>query len=160
MLVTHNGKIVSDDDGCEDMLELIKGDCLEDDLAEEECSPTQGEIGCLVARRVLTARVKEDEQLQRENLFYTRCKVSDKVCSLIIDGGNCTNVASLLMVESSGLPTTRHPHPYRLQWLSEEGEVCVYKQVRVPFSIGNYIDEVMCDVVPMHATHVILGRPW
>ncbi|XP_071928118.1 uncharacterized protein [Coffea arabica] len=128
ILVTHNGKIVSDDDDCEDIPGLIKGDCLEDDSAEEECSPTQGKIGCLVARRVLTARVKEDEQLQRENLFYTRCKVSDKVCSLIIDGGSCTNVASLLMIESLGLPTTRHPHPYRLQWLSEEGEVRVYKQ--------------------------------
>ncbi|XP_027169446.1 uncharacterized protein LOC113769177 [Coffea eugenioides] len=101
-----------------------QGDCLENDSAEEECSPTQEEIGCLVARRVLTARVKEDEQLQRENLFYTRCKVSDKVCSLIIDGGSCTNVASLLMVESMGLPTTRN----RLQWLSEDGEVRVYKQ--------------------------------
>lgn len=85
---------------------------------------------------------------------------SDKVCSLIIDGSSCTNVASLPMVESLGLPTTRHPHPYRLQWLSEDGEVRVYKQVRLPFSIGNHIDEVVCDVVPMHATHVILGRPW
>nr|XP_027090404.1 uncharacterized protein LOC113711436 [Coffea arabica] len=64
------------------------------------------------------------------------------------------------MVERLGLPTTKHPHPYRLQWLSEEGEVRVYKQVRVPFSIGKYIDEVVCDVAPMHATHVILGRPW
>nr|XP_027121574.1 uncharacterized protein LOC113738538 [Coffea arabica] len=26
--------------------------------------------------------------------------------------------------------------------------------------MGTYIDEVVCDVVPMHATHVILGRPW
>ncbi|XP_071902667.1 uncharacterized protein [Coffea arabica] len=64
------------------------------------------------------------------------------------------------MVESLGLPTTRHPHPYRLQWLSEDGEVRVFKQVRVPFSIGPYTDEIVCDVVPMHATHVILGRPW
>ncbi|XP_071923181.1 uncharacterized protein [Coffea arabica] len=160
MLITRNGDVVSDDDDCEEMPGLTKEECLEIDLAEEECSPTQGEISCLVARRVLTARVTEDEQLQRENLFYTRCKVSDKVCSLIIDSGSCTNVASLLLVESLGLPTTRHPHPYRLQWLSEDGEVCVYKQVRLRFSIGNYIDEVVCDVVPMHATHVTLGRPW
>nr|XP_027109255.1 uncharacterized protein LOC113729128 [Coffea arabica] len=128
MLITYNGNIVSDDDDCEEMPDLTKKEG-ELDSTEEECSPTQGEIGCLVARRVLTARVKEDEQLQRENLFYTQCKVSDKVCNLIIDGGNCTNVAGLLMVESLGLPMTRHPHPYRLQWLSEDGEVCVYKQV-------------------------------
>ena len=59
-----------------------------------------------------------------------------------------------------GLLTTKHPHPHQLQWLSEDGEVRVFKQVRVPFSIGNYIDEAVCDVVPMHATHAILGRPW
>ena len=160
MLISHNGDIVSDDDDCEEMPGLTKEESLEIDSAEEECSPTQGEIGCLVARRVLIARIKEDEQLQRENLFYTRCKINNKECSLIIDGGSCTNVASLIMVESLGLPTTRHPHPYRLQGLSENGEVRVYKQVCLPFSIGPYCDEVMCDIIPMHATHVILGRPW
>ncbi|XP_027177997.1 uncharacterized protein LOC113777156 [Coffea eugenioides] len=63
------------------------------------------------------------------------------------------------MVKSLGLPTTRHPHSYRLQGLSENGEVRVYKQVHLPVSIGQYCDEVMCDIVPMHATHVLLGRP-
>jgi hypothetical protein len=33
------------------------------------------------------------------------------------------------------------------------------KQVVVPFSIGKYIDEVLCDVVPMQASHILLGRP-
>ena len=28
------------------------------------------------------------------------------------------------------------------------------------FSIGRYSDEVLCDVVPMHADHILLGRPW
>ena len=28
------------------------------------------------------------------------------------------------------------------------------------FSIGRYEDELLCDVVPMQATHIILGRPW
>ena len=30
----------------------------------------------------------------------------------------------------------------------------------VPFSIGKYVDEVLCDVVPMEASHILLGRPW
>ena len=34
------------------------------------------------------------------------------------------------------------------------------KQVVVPFSIGKYVDEVLCDVVPMQASHILLGRPW
>ena len=30
----------------------------------------------------------------------------------------------------------------------------------VYFSIGRYKDEVLCDIVPMHAGHILLGRPW
>ena len=30
----------------------------------------------------------------------------------------------------------------------------------VSFSIGKYKDEVLCDVVPMHAGHILLGRSW
>jgi len=35
----------------------------------------------------------------------------------------------------------------------------VDKQVLINFSIGNYKDEVLCDLVPMEATHILLGRP-
>ena len=34
------------------------------------------------------------------------------------------------------------------------------KQVKITFSIGKYEDEVLCDVVPMQACHILLGRPW
>ena len=30
----------------------------------------------------------------------------------------------------------------------------------VSFSIGRYKDEVLCDIVPMHVGHTLLGRPW
>uniref|UniRef100_A0A2N9FI46 Reverse transcriptase n=1 Tax=Fagus sylvatica TaxID=28930 RepID=A0A2N9FI46_FAGSY len=46
------------------------------------------------------------------------------------------------------------------KWLNDCGEVRVDKQVLVTFSIGKYLDEVLCDVVPMHAGHILLGRPW
>jgi hypothetical protein len=36
----------------------------------------------------------------------------------------------------------------------------VTRQVLVALSIGKYEDEVLCDVVPMHACHLLLGRPW
>ena len=70
------------------------------------------------------------------------------------------NVASVLLVDKLGLPTMKHPRPYKLQWLNESGEVKVNKQVLVSFAIGRYKDEVLCDVVPMHASHILLGRPW
>ena len=58
------------------------------------------------------------------------------------------------------MSTVKHAKPYRLQWLNDSGEVKVTKQVVVPFSIGKYVDEVLCDVVPMQASHILLGRPW
>ncbi|XP_073121957.1 uncharacterized protein [Henckelia pumila] len=82
------------------------------------------------------------------------------VCSLIIDGGSCTNVASCELVKKLGLPILNHLKPYRFQWFNNCTEVRVNRRVVVPFSIGNYVDEVLCDVVPMQACHILLGRPW
>ncbi|XP_056858266.1 uncharacterized protein LOC130507587, partial [Raphanus sativus] len=36
----------------------------------------------------------------------------------------------------------------------------VTEQAKISFSIGKYQDEVVCDVVPMQAGHILLGRPW
>jgi len=74
--------------------------------------------------------------------------------------GSCANVASTRVVDKLGLPTISQAKPYKLQWLSEVGEIVVNTQVLVTFSIGKYKDEVLCDVVPMEATHILLGRPW
>ncbi|XP_035542994.1 uncharacterized protein LOC118346093, partial [Juglans regia] len=126
--------------------------------ADNEQNAVVGDL--LVARRVLNVQVKEEESNQRENLFHTRCFVNNKVCSVIIDGGSCTNVASTYLVEKLALTTLKHPQPYRLQWLNECGEIKVTRQVLVALSIGKYEDEVLCDVVPMHACHLLLGRPW
>ena len=76
-----------------------------------------------------------------------------------VDGGSCTNVASARMVSKLGMETKPHSLPYKLQWLSD-GEVAVSKQVEVNFSVGKYDDTVLCDVVPMEACHLLLGRPW
>ena len=69
-------------------------------------------------------------------------------------------MASTRVVDKLGLPTISHTKPYKLKWLSEVGEIVVNKQVLIHFSIGKYKDEVLCDVVPMEATHVLLVRPW
>ncbi|XP_074306210.1 uncharacterized protein LOC141641448 [Silene latifolia] len=48
-----------------------------------------------------------------------------------------------------------------LRWLNKGVEVKVDKQCQVPFSIGNiYKDDILCDVVPIDACHLLLGRPW
>ena len=98
--------------------------------------------------------------MQRKNIFHTRCHVQNKVCSVIIDGGSCTNVASTIMVEKLGLLTIKNPWPYKLQWLNDSGEVRVTKQVLVSFRIKKYEDEVLCDIVLIQVGHLLLGRSW
>ena len=112
----------------------------------------------LVARRVLTI-YKDEEQLQRKNIFHTRCEIQGKICSMIIDSGSCANVISNVVVDKLGLATIKHPEPYRLQWLNDSGEMRVNKQAKVKFSIDKYVDVVLCDFMPMHAGHILLGKP-
>ena len=44
--------------------------------------------------------------------------------------------------------------------LSDNGKLVVEKQVSLTFSIGKYVGDVLRDMVPMEARHVLLGRPW
>ncbi|KAL4386441.1 hypothetical protein GQ457_09G015450 [Hibiscus cannabinus] len=130
-----------------------------DAIQEEEELEHAVEGEALIVKRSLSMQPMEGDE-QRENIFHTRCHIGGNVCFVIIDGGSCTNVASTLMVEKLGLATTKHLRPYKLQWLNDGGELKVSKQVLIVFSIGKYKDEVLCDVVPMHAGHLLLGRPW
>jgi hypothetical protein len=114
----------------------------------------------LVVRRVLSTQFVAAEQGQRHNLFQSRCKVQGQVCRFIIDGGSCNNIVSALLVEKLGLQPRRHPHPYHMQWLNNSGTVKVSAMIRLSFSIGDYHGEVDCDIVPMQACHLLLGRPW
>ena len=64
------------------------------------------------------------------------------------------------LVKKLCLTTRPHPHPYHIQWLNDSGKAKVTQTCRVPFSIGAYADSVDCDVVPMQACSLLLGRPW
>ena len=149
MIVLANGEVISEDEQEE----------YESDGEEDMDYPVKGEM--LVTRRALNVQPKAKETEQRENLFHTRFLVQSKVCSLIIDGGSCTNAASETFVEKLGLSVHKHPRPYLLQWLSDTGgELRVTKQVKVPLTIGRYQDEITCDVLPLGSSHILLGRPW
>lgn len=66
-------------------------------VSKEECSTPN--VLTLVARKALSLQAKEVEEVQRENIFPSRYYIKGKVCSVIIDGGNCTNVAITTIVE-------------------------------------------------------------
>ncbi|KAG7543275.1 Reverse transcriptase domain [Arabidopsis thaliana x Arabidopsis arenosa] len=148
MLMLDSGEIVTEDEKDYDSAPIYDDD-------EEHA--VKGEL--LVARRVLLSQEKSLEDEQRENLFHTRCHIKDKVCSLIIDGGSCTNVASMTLVKKLNLEMKKHPRPYSLRWLSNQKQTVTH-QVLVSLSIGRYEDEILCDVLSMEAGHILLGRPW
>jgi len=77
---------------------------LKDTISEDKCEiPCEGDL--LVVRRMLRQLRKPFDDSQRENIFHTRCLINYKLCSLIIDGGSCTNVASTRVAEKLGLPS-------------------------------------------------------
>ena len=80
------------------------------------------------------------------------------MCGLIIDSESCVNVCSTTLVSKLKLSIVKHAKPYRLQLLNDGGEVKVTKQVVVLFSIGKYVDEVLCDVVQMQPSHILSGN--
>ncbi|XP_072147922.1 uncharacterized protein [Setaria viridis] len=135
-------------------------DVLLADFPDLEPSTMNTPSPSLVVRRVLSTQFVAAEQGQRHNLFQSRCKVKGQVCHFIIDGGSCNNIVSALLVEKLGLQPRRHPHPYHMQWLNNSEIVKVSAMIRLSFSIGDYHGEVDCDIVPMEACHLLLGRPW
>jgi hypothetical protein len=52
------------------------------------------------------------------------------------------------------------PHSYHIRWFNDSGKINVTQMVRVHFSIAIYSDYAFCDVVPMEACSLLLGRPW
>ncbi|XP_060182309.1 uncharacterized protein LOC132611973 [Lycium barbarum] len=157
MLILDDSTVQEQESEPEDGNEKELDHDLEKPEGEEDDLP---EMFLVVRRNLSTISLENEEDVQRENLFHARCRVKGKVFSLIVDGGSCANVSSQTLVEQLKLPTLKHSRPYQLQWLNECGEVRVTKQVLVKFKIGAYQDEVKCDVVPMQACHLLLGRPW
>ena len=99
MIMLSNGEVLADEEdgnnesNYEGMPFLIE----EEDEEESKKVPTRTVGVTMVARLALTTQASQEE-LQRENIFYTRCQVQDKVCSLMIDPRNFKNIASALMV--------------------------------------------------------------
>ena len=114
----------------------------------------------LVVQRVLSTQVAPSEKNQRHTLFHTKGVVQERSIRIIIDSGSCNNLASTTLVEKLSLPTRKHPHPYHIQWLNDGGKIRITRSVRDPFSMGAYSDFVDCDVIPMEACSLLLGRPW
>nr|GEX33621.1 RNA-directed DNA polymerase [Tanacetum cinerariifolium] len=126
---------------------------------EEVIGPDEGP--CFVVRRTLSTTATQEENLQRESIFHTRCMIAQRVCTVIINRGSCINVVSQTFVTKLNLATQPHPSPYVIQWLNQGTGIRVSHRVLLSLRISkSYNDELWCDVVLMDACHVLFRRPW
>ena len=92
MISRVDGEVETESEGDDDWIPS-----LEDAYDNYVEYPVKGES--FVARRALSVQVKEDDmEQQRENIFHNRCHINNKVCSMIIGRGSCTNVARTTLV--------------------------------------------------------------
>ncbi|KAL1218314.1 RNA-directed DNA polymerase-like protein [Cardamine amara subsp. amara] len=134
----------------------------EDDAVDDTDERVVGDSGpLLMLRRNYFIPKSVEESWLRTNIFQSTCTIRGKMCRLVIDSGSCTNAISEEAVTKLALFTEPHPSPYNIAWLTSKTDMRIKKRCRVPFSISlHYKDLIYCDVVPMDACHLLLGRPW
>ena len=131
-----------------------------DETSEEDVELVQPYQGLsIVVRRALKSSCEVEENWVRTNVFHTNCTFKGRFCMVIIDSFSFENVVSMKMVQMLILKTVSHSHPYKFCWLQSGNENKVNKRRLVSFSIGHYKDTIWCDVVPIDAYHMLLGRP-
>ena len=127
----------------------------------EEFTEYADEEEDLVIRRSLNVIQENEEAWLRDNIFQTKCTSHGKLCNVIINSVSCINLVAEEMVNKLNLKTRPHPQPYKIQWFQKGNVLKVTKKCMVSFSIGkNYKGKIWCDVVPLDACHLLLGRPW
>jgi hypothetical protein len=154
-IATDDRGYVSSSD-VEDDLALQTNDAgdLDDDDADVFGSEHMEEynIKTYVVQQVSNAQVVTSEKLQCHNLF--------QIFFVVMDCRLRNNLVSADFMAKIGLMTRLHTHPYYIQWLNNSDKAKVTHTTHVHFSIGTYHDYADCDVVPMQACSVLLGRPW
>ena len=111
-------------------------------------------------RRTLLKEPLKEDTTQRRALFRVQCKVKGKLCKVIIDLGSIDNIISLEAVNKLKLERLPHSCSYKVSWLNKGQQEVVNEQAWVEFNIGGYKDKILCDILPMDACHLLLGRPW
>ncbi|PIN09388.1 hypothetical protein CDL12_18032 [Handroanthus impetiginosus] len=115
-------------------------------------------IDVLIAQQKFEASA-ENEDWRRTTIFQTLVSCRKETRKPITDGGNNMNVVSEATVQKLKLLIEPHPQPYKMAWINN-ASIPVTKRCLVAISQGPYSDFIWCDVLPMAAAHLLLGRPW
>ncbi|XP_019092325.1 PREDICTED: uncharacterized protein LOC109129137 [Camelina sativa] len=108
-------------------------------------------------------------QVAKDKAEATRTRARDVTCFKCHGRGHyaheCSNRRAMILLENGEMESENEEvvseSLEELEEIPAKGEILVVSiQVKVPIVIGKYEDEVLCDVLPMEASHILLGRPW
>ena len=69
------------------------------------------------------------------------------------------NVVSKDAVKLLNLKVEPHPNPFSVAWVNDH-TLPIAQRCLASIQMGDYKDEIYCDVLPMDVAHVLLGRLW
>ena len=114
--------------------------------------------GFFMQSLVSIPRLNEEEDWQGTSISRTRVACQGRLCTLIIDGGSCSNLASEELVEKFNLKTEDHPNHYQIVWINDTS-ILISSRCLVVFNFNNTFElSAWCDVLPMKAAHIMFGR--
>lgn len=95
------------------------------------------------------------EDWHQSSIFQTKVCCNKQLCSMVIDWGSCTNVVSENACKKLRLKTEPHPSPYKVAWVNNTN-LKDRKRCLLTYSIGMFIDQVQCDMLPLKIYHIFL----
>ena len=79
---------------------------------------------------------------------------------MIIDRGSSLNITLQELVDKLNLKRDKHLNPFWVAWVNDTF-ILVSFRCLVTFFFGKDFEEsVWCEVLPLKASHILLGRPW
>jgi hypothetical protein len=65
------------------------------------------------------------------------------------------------VVKKFELKTKMHHKPYSLNWIRKDHKFSITKECNIKFAItSEYVNEVICDVVPLETCGMVFGNPY
>ena len=126
----------------------------EDDLHEN-----YDDDACIGVVRCVLSTIVDNDNWKHTSIFHTVIQSGDKKCTLMINGGSSINVVSKDAVKLLNLKVKPHPNHFRVDWVNAY-TLPVTQRCLVSIQMGDYKDEIYCDVLPIDVTHFLLGHPW
>lgn len=81
-------------------------------------------------------------------LFQSLCTINGKVFTFLTDA-----------VHKLDLKDEPQSSLYKLAWLQQDNNLIITRRALITFG-SSYKAKMYCDIVPMNAYHLLLGRPW